>query len=363
MTELREPFLRTERLVRRFGAFAALDGINLEISRGEFVCFLGPSGCGKTTLLRTIAGLERQDAGKVFMDGRDISDAPPHARNFGIVFQSYALFPNLTVSANVGYGLKRRVRARKQTDDRVAELLDLVGLSNSGSKYPSQLSGGQQQRVALARALATDPALLLLDEPLSALDARVRVHLREQIRGIQGRLGITTIMVTHDQEEAIVMADRVVVMQHGKIEQVGTPQSIYRQPRSSFVSDFVGVTTGLKAVVLAPNRVKVESLELVCAEDISAIPNSEVKVAFRPEAVQVRNVRPDAANWLEAEIKDLKFLGAFWRAELIPYLARNNIFLADLSENAMRDLKFERGQHISICVAPRDILVFGNVDK
>ena len=215
MSEIAQPFLRIEGLSKRFGTFTALKDIDLEVRRGEFVCFLGPSGCGKTTLLRAIAGLDRQDEGKVILAGRDVSDAPPAERDFGIVFQSYALFPNLTVGRNVAYGLVNRRRSSAEIKRRVDELLALVGLADQEHKYPVQLSGGQQQRVALARALATSPGLLLLDEPLSALDAKVRVRLRDEIRALQRRLGVTTIMVTHDQEEALAMADRIVVMNQG----------------------------------------------------------------------------------------------------------------------------------------------------
>src|ERR671911_862058 len=235
-----QPFLKIERLSKRFGAFTALKDIDLEVRRGEFVCFLGPSGCGKTTLLRAIAGLDPQDEGRIEIAGRDVSRAPPADRDFGIVFQSYALFPNLTVAQNVGYGLVNRRKGAAEIKRRVDELLALVGMPEQGRKYPIQLSGGQQQRVALARALATSPGLLLLDEPLSALDARVRIRLRDEIRALQKRLGLTTVMVTHDQEEALTMADRIVVMNQGAIEQVGTALEIYREPASPFVADFVG---------------------------------------------------------------------------------------------------------------------------
>ena len=220
------PYLGIRHLTKRFGQFTALDDVSLDVHAREFVVFLGPSGCGKTTLLRAIAGLDIQTAGTIHQGGRDVSALPPAERDFGIVFQSYALFPNLTVDDNVGYGLVSRGRSRTETRARVAELLTLVGLPDAGGKYPAQLSGGQQQRVALARALAISPGLLLLDEPLSALDARVRQHLRQELKDLQRKLGITTIMVTHDQEEALALADRIVVMNHGVIDQVGTPMEI-----------------------------------------------------------------------------------------------------------------------------------------
>ncbi|MFO1295178.1 MAG: putative 2-aminoethylphosphonate ABC transporter ATP-binding protein [Rubrivivax sp.] len=244
-------FLKLEGIRKQFGSFTALQGVDLAIDKGEFVCFLGPSGCGKTTLLRIIAGLEAQTAGRIEQAGRDISRLPPALRDYGIVFQSYALFPNLSVADNVAYGLVNRKVGKAEIRARVSELVRLVGLPGSEEKFPAQLSGGQQQRIALARALATSPGLLLLDEPLSALDAIVRVHLRQEIRSLQRKLGVTTIMVTHDQEEALSVADRIVVMNHGRIEQVGTPMQVYRDPASPFVADFVGKVNVLPGQVRA----------------------------------------------------------------------------------------------------------------
>jgi len=234
------PYLHIIHVTKTFGELVALNDVSLDIYEGEFVCLLGPSGCGKTTLLRIIAGLEQQNSGEIHQGGKDISRLPPRKRDFGIVFQSYALFPNLTAYQNVAYGLENRRLAKQKIAARVQELLDLIGLPDVGHKYPSQLSGGQQQRIALARALATSPGLLLLDEPLSALDARVRVSLRLEIKHLQHRLGVTTVFVTHDQEEALVMADRIVVMNQGYIEQIGTPREVYTAPRSIFVMNFVG---------------------------------------------------------------------------------------------------------------------------
>ena len=222
--------LALSHVTKRFGDTVALDDISLTVERGEFICFLGPSGCGKTTLLRIIAGLELAEEGTVTLDERDLSQVPARQRNFGVVFQSYSLFPNMTASRNVGYGLECRGRPRAEIEARAAEMLRIVALSDHAHKLPSQLSGGQQQRVALARALAPDPAVLLLDEPLSALDAKVRESLRLEIRDLQKRLGITTIMVTHDQEEALTMADRIVVMDTGNIAQVGTARELYDRP-------------------------------------------------------------------------------------------------------------------------------------
>ncbi|HHX89004.1 MAG TPA: ATP-binding cassette domain-containing protein, partial [Paracoccus sp.] len=229
-------------LSKFYGQFQALANVDLEVGSDEFVCLLGPSGCGKTTLLRIVAGLEPFDRGRLELGGRDLGALSAQHRGFGIVFQSYSLFPHMTVAENIGYGLRIRKTPRQEIAAKVDKLMDLVHLSEYARRYPHQLSGGQQQRVAIARALATDPALLLLDEPLSALDARVRAELRAEIREVQRRLGIPTIMVTHDQEEALTMADKVVCMNAGTIEQIGTPHEVYSRPRTRFVADFVGIS-------------------------------------------------------------------------------------------------------------------------
>lgn len=233
-----ESHLVIQGIEKKFNQHLALDNVSLSVNQGEFVCLLGPSGCGKTTLLRTIAGLETQDQGRIFSGERDISHLPPQARDYGILFQSYALFPNLTVAQNIAYGLAGN--CKHMVKQRVEEMLTLVGLTDSAKKYPGQMSGGQQQRVALARALAPAPSLLLLDEPMSALDARVRDHLCSELRSLQKSLGITTLMVTHNQDEAMLMADRIAIMNNGKIEQYGTAEEIYQQPASHFVAEFVG---------------------------------------------------------------------------------------------------------------------------
>ena len=351
------PYLKIEHLSKLFGSFAALKDVSLTIYPGEFVCFLGPSGCGKTTLLRAIAGLDIQTTGKIEQGNRDISRLPPSERDFGIVFQSYALFPNLSVTSNVGYGLTSRGMKRADIDKRVKELLDLVGLPDSGAKYPAQLSGGQQQRVALARALATSPGLLLLDEPLSALDARVRVRLRHEIRSVQRRLGLTTIMVTHDQEEALTMADRIVVMNHGVIEQVGTPSEIYRAPTTPFVADFVGTMNFLDGSMAGPGLVRFAGLNLACPTDGLAA-NSNVRLCIRPEDVAVRNLDANTPNLLPVEIRALDFLGSFCRATLKPTAGAGSEIVADFSINLMRDLKLEVGKQLSIALPADRLRVF-----
>jgi len=352
------PHVRVEGVTKRFGAFAALDNVSLAVEQGKLVCFLGPSGCGKTTLLRVIAGLETQDSGRIEIGGRDVTPLPPSQRDFGIVFQSYALFPNLTVAQNVGYGLVNRRKPRKEIRARVAELLTLVGLPEQTSKYPVQLSGGQQQRVALARALASSPSLLLLDEPLSALDARVRVRLRDEIKALQRRLGITTIMVTHDQEEALAMADRIVVMNRGQVEQVGSPADIYARPATAFVADFVGAMNMFDAEVAGPGRVRIGALDLACGGLNGKQPGQRVKLGLRPEEVRVRGVEAGSANAVPVVVELLDFLGAFCRATLRPAAARDLVLRSDFSANAMRDLGIKEGQTLTVGLPPEALRVF-----
>ena len=354
------PFLVVRGLTRSFGAFTALDRISLEVGQGEFVCFLGPSGCGKTTLLRAIAGLDRQDEGRIEIGGRDVSRAPPADRDFGIVFQSYALFPNLSVADNVAYGLVNRRRPRAEIAARVAELLALVGLPDQGAKYPVQLSGGQQQRVALARALATSPGLLLLDEPLSALDARVRLRLREEIRDLQRRLGVTTIMVTHDQEEALSMADRIVVMNQGVIEQIGTPEEIYRHPASAFVADFVGTMTFLDGVMAGPMEVRVGGRQLRVRNERRVAEHYQVRLGLRPEDIRVRGVQPMDENVVDVRVEDIEFLGAFCRARLVAEDDPAFVLLADFSANLMRDVGVATGHGLRIALPPEALRVFAH---
>ena len=305
-----DSYLELRNIRKTFGRFEALKSISLSVGRGDLIVFLGPSGCGKTTLLRIIAGLEIQDAGTVIQDGRDISRLPAIRRDYGIVFQSYALFPNLTIYDNVAYGLVNRRQSRESIRMRVDELLALVGLRAEGEKYPGQLSGGQQQRIALARALAPAPGLLLLDEPLSALDALERVRLRGEIRSLQQRLGVTTVMVTHDQEEALSMADRIVVMNHGCIDQVGTPREIYESPLTPFVADFIGKVNVIAAIAEGGGRFRVGGLSLdVARPDVAT--GTAVKIYLRPEdvAISVNGARPDFANSLAARLRRSSFSG------------------------------------------------------
>ncbi|NJC68515.1 ABC transporter ATP-binding protein [Planosporangium thailandense] len=296
-----------EGLRRRFGAVQALDGLDLDLAPGELVALLGPSGCGKTTALRVLAGLEDTDEGRVLVGGRDITTLPANRRDMGMVFQAYSLFPHLTAQENVEFGLRLRRRQAGDRRRRAAEMLELVGIGKHAGRYPHQLSGGQQQRVALARALAIEPQVLLLDEPLSALDAKVRVQLRDEIRRIQVEVGITTLFVTHDQEEALAVADRVGVMRDGRLEQLGPPSEVYLRPATPFVADFVGLSNRL------PGRVVNGAVEVLGARlpliDPLAAPTGEVTALVRPEAVDVV-VDPDGPGRILAA----SFLGSMSRA-------------------------------------------------
>jgi iron(III) transport system ATP-binding protein len=350
------PYLRLSGISKTFGSFTALGGIDLDIHPGEFVCFLGPSGCGKTTLLRIIAGLEVQSAGRLEQGGRDISTLPPAERDYGIVFQSYALFPNLTVADNVAYGLVNRKVPKAAVAARVRELVALVGLPGSEGKYPGQLSGGQQQRIALARALATKPGLLLLDEPLSALDAIVRVKLRQEIRSLQRQLGVTTIMVTHDQEEALSVADRIVVMNHGAIEQVGTPMEVYREPASPFVADFVGRVNVLPARVEADGCLRLGARRFECAHAGAA--GAEVRVYLRPEDVLARPIAPGDSNVFEAEIDKIEFLGSYCLVRVkSPDLGEHKLTVY-LSLNFLAEHGLEGGGRLPLRLLPERMRIF-----
>ncbi len=340
-------FLTIRNLTKKFGDFTALKDISLDVFESEFVCFLGPSGCGKTTLLRAIAGLDIQTHGSIIQAGRDISNLPPSERDFGIVFQSYALFPNLTVTRNVAYGLENRKLPRDEINTRVTELLRVVGLSDQGDNYPAQLSGGQQQRVALARAMATSPGLLLLDEPLSALDAKVRGHLRGEIKDLQRRLGVTTIMVTHDQEEALTMADRIVVMDHGVIDQIGTPQEIYGRPATSFVADFIGTMNFIPGTVESDGAAKIGNVALNCSTD-GVVPGSSVTVSIRPEDVNAQDIADGDDNVVDAEIRHMEFLGAFYRTELGCAELGDQKIHADFSINLVRRKNVQVGSTIKV---------------
>jgi putative spermidine/putrescine transport system ATP-binding protein len=298
-------------LSRSFGAVRALDGLSLEIAPGEFVALLGPSGCGKTTALRILAGFETADAGSVTVDSKDVSAVPAAKRDMGMVFQSYSLFPNMTAEDNVGFGLRMRKLRAGERNRRAGELLDMVGLSDHARHYPHQLSGGQQQRVALARALAVEPRVLLLDEPLSALDAKVRLQLREQIRSLQQRLGTTTLFVTHDQEEALSMADRVGVMRDGRLEQVAVPSQLYAEPATAFVAEFVGTMNRVPGQLEGGIEVRVLGAVVPVHGGTGAGLSGDVDVLVRPEDLHIA-VQP-GGNGI---VTDRTFLGSVTRVSV-----------------------------------------------
>ncbi len=354
----RPPAVALDGIAKKFGEFVALRSVTLSVDAGEFVCFLGPSGCGKTTLLRIIAGLERQNLGVVRMAGRDVSGLPPKLRNYGIVFQSYALFPNLSVARNIAYGIEAR-KSKADIDRRVVELLELMGLASHKHKYPAQLSGGEQQRVALARALAPSPSLLLLDEPLSALDARVRQSLRREIRDLQRRLGITTIMVTHDQEEALAMADRIVVMNHGVVEQVGTPVEVYTRPRSSFVARFVGQMNFISGTACEePGRVRVGDTRLRHLAREPLVPGAPVTLAIRPEEILVGKAAVPSENRLPTRVVGVQFLGPFTRLHLALPGLPGAVIECDVAVNAFAELEAAEDAELMLGLKPEALRVF-----
>jgi putative spermidine/putrescine transport system ATP-binding protein len=311
-------FLELQNLHRDFGSVKALDGIEIQLGEGEFLSLLGPSGCGKTTALRLVAGFDRPNAGAIVVDGKDITNVSPNKRDMGMVFQAYSLFPNMTARQNVEYGLRIRRKDKSDRRQRVADLLELVGLGHAADRYPHQLSGGMQQRVALARALAIEPRVLLLDEPLSALDAKVRVQLREEIRRIQLELGITTLYVTHDQEEALSVSDHVAVMYGGRIEQMGSPAEMYSAPATPFVAEFIGTMNRLEGEVVE-GGVEHAGITLQVEAARGRPRGQRVLVLVRPETVVVDRVDGGAAaaNTLVGDVVTQTFLGPVTRLKIL----------------------------------------------
>ncbi|HXZ14902.1 MAG TPA: ABC transporter ATP-binding protein [Roseiarcus sp.] len=308
-------FLALDGVQKSFAGATVVRDFSLSVERGELVTFLGPSGCGKTTVLRMIAGFETPTAGEIRVGGQDITHLRANRRAIGMVFQAYALFPNMTVERNIGFGLRVAGKSAGEIGARVTEMLTLIKLPDLAGRYPHQLSGGQQQRVSLARALAPNPQILLLDEPLSALDARIRVSLREEIRALQRRLGVTTIFVTHDQEEALSISDRIVVMNEGAIEQVGTPSEIYNRPRTRFVASFVGTLNQLQGVVADPQSgaIRLGDTTIFGRAPIESALGGETRtVALRPESLRLGEAR-SGDNALSVVVEDLSFLGAVVR--------------------------------------------------
>jgi len=280
--------LELREVSKTFGGMRAVDRVSLALPQGQFTCFLGPSGCGKTTLMRIVAGLERPNAGTVLLNGKDITDLPAHRRQFGMIFQSLALFPHLSVEENIAYSMRLRGFDRRQRTSRVAELLELIQLPDIGKRNIGQLSGGQRQRVAIARALAQEPSVFLLDEPLSALDAKLREEMQVELRLLQQRLKITTILVTHDQREAMTMADRIVVMAKGRVQQVGAPLEIYRNPANRFVADFIGLSNLLDAEMMAPDMVSFANRPIrVTPPREAPVAGARVTLSIRPEDIRI----------------------------------------------------------------------------
>ena len=349
-------FLELDNLEKFYGPVQVVKKFNLSVEKGEFISFLGPSGCGKTTTLRMVAGFETPTSGSIRIDGQDIVRLRPNQRNIGMVFQSYALFPNLTVAQNVGFGMKVAGRPKAEIDARVKEMLGIIGLPDLGARYPFQLSGGQQQRVALARALAIQPQVLLLDEPLSALDAQIRVSLRSEIRAIQQKLGITTIYVTHDQEEALSMSDRIVVMHKGKADQVGTPVEIYNRPATRFVAGFVGTLNQIEGRVedAANGLVIAGGQSLALGRRLEQSNGTSVALAFRPEALH-RGDHPGEIG-LTGRIAEVHFLGAVIRMKVD--IGGTQVSL-DSFNRAGADLP-RAGDDVALSIAPGDVLVLGD---
>jgi ABC-type Fe3+/spermidine/putrescine transport system ATPase subunit len=350
--------LRLENLTKEFGTLTAVDHVNLEIEEGEFVCFLGPSGCGKTTVLRMITGFEMVTEGKVIFDGRVINDLIPQKREFGIVFQSYALFPNMTVEENIAFGLKVRKVPKKTTTERVDQMLDLVGLRDWRNLYPAQLSGGQQQRVALVRALAPDPQVLLLDEPLSALDAKIRVRLRAEVKRLQQELKKTMIYVTHDQEEALSIADRVVVMERGQFRQVGRPIDIYQCPNSSFVADFVGTSNFFRGY-RTEDRVNTGKWEFKVSQK-GPLSGEEIFLAIRPEKIEVFKYGDlpnglEHSNLITGQIDVITFLGAAVR--LVINMGGEEV-ISDVIEKEFAQRQLKQGDKVFLYFPPEAFLVY-----
>lgn len=350
-----------ENISKHFGSLVAVQNVDLVIEPGEFICFLGPSGCGKTTLLRIITGFEQQTSGNLIYDGNVINDVIPQKRDFGIVFQSYALFPNMTVHQNIAFGLKMRQVPKKLSDERVSEILQLVGLTEWERHYPSQLSGGQQQRVALGRAIAIKPRVLLLDEPLSALDAKIRLRLRTVIKKLQEELGITMIYVTHDQEEALAMADRVVIMRNGEIRQIGTPWEIYKEPKTSFIAEFVGISNFITAKK-KNRKAQFGQLEMVVS-NLDDTDSETVYLAIRPENIELLDENISSENYLlsnivEVEAEIINFLGAIVR---VTFTLEAEDMIVDISEKEFEKIKLRRKDKVKLYFPPDAFHVYSEL--
>jgi spermidine/putrescine transport system ATP-binding protein len=341
-------------LVKRFGDFTAVSGINLRMPSGEFFSLLGPSGCGKTTTLRMIAGFERPTEGQIMLDGVDMAQVPPHKRNVNTVFQSYALFPHLTVEENVAFGVRYKKATKQETKERVGKALELVQLTGFEKRRPSQLSGGQQQRVALARALILNPEVLLLDEPLGALDAKLRKRLQIELKALQQEVGITFIYVTHDQEEALTMSDRIAVMSNGVVEQVGTPSDVYESPVTAYVADFLGVSNLMDATAHGGGgRVKLGSFDLVAGQgDTDA--TGDVKIVIRPERVGLEEQGTVGENRVPGMVERVVYVGSIM--QVIVHLAPGQSLQAWV-QNQGKALPYPQGTPVTVHFPPEALRV------
>jgi spermidine/putrescine transport system ATP-binding protein len=336
-------------LVKRFAEVTAVAGINLDMPPGEFFSLLGPSGCGKTTSLRLIAGFERPDEGQILLDGIDMAQTPPHKRNVNTVFQNYALFPHLTVAENVGFGLRYQNVSRQEAKKKIADALELVRLQGYERRRPSQLSGGQQQRVALARALILNPAVLLLDEPLGALDAKLRKALQIELKALQEEIGITFVYVTHDQEEALTMSDRLAVMSNGRVEQIGSPSEVYEEPTTAYVADFLGVSNLMDATADGPDaeghgRVKLGEFELAAGQGDTDV-RGPVKMVIRPERVRLEETGATGANRVPGMVERVVYVGSIM--QVIVHLAPGQTLQAWV-QNQGEGLPYQQGHPVSV---------------
>ena len=348
-------YLTLSKITKRYGDALVVDDFSLDMEKGEFVSFLGPSGCGKTTTLRMVAGFEIPTSGKIILSGDDITSKAPNQRNVGMIFQAYALFPNMTVAQNIGFGLRIRKEPESAVTQRVKEMISLINLEKHVDKYPYQLSGGQQQRVALARALANRPQVLLLDEPLSALDAKIRVSLRNEIRAIQKTLGITAIFVTHDQEEALSISDRVVVMYDGKVEQLGTPSDIYNFPKTAFVANFVGTLNTANAEVVDPAKglISVDGVQFGTTKDLKSMKKGDqVRMSIRPERFSFAS-EEKKENVLDCTIENITFLGSIVRIQV---LIGNTKFYMDTFNNPFLE-SLKVGEKAQVTCSRQAVLV------
>jgi len=359
MVELRE-------VSKRFGSFVAVNDVTLQIRKGEFLTLLGPSGCGKTTMLRMISGFETPTEGLVLLDGQDVTYTPPYKRNVNQVFQSYALFPHMTVFENVCFGLRMKGMEKPVMEEKAMKMIEMVSLKGFEQRKPSQLSGGQRQRVALARAIVNEPKVLLLDEPLAALDAKLREQMQIELKRLQKRLGMTFVFVTHDQEEALTMSDRIAVVNLGKIEQIGTTTEIYHQPRTTFVANFIGEANLLDGEVLARNgatvRLKIEKEFELTATDVNLPTDAKnVIVSIRPEKISILSTRPGGDNVFEAYVSEERFKGA--TDELYLETESGLTLTAVVANESATQVAFHEGDRVFCQLHPDDIVIVQDPSK